>query len=114
MNTTAVRRSMAENFLRDAALETSSIDSRATAAFDAGYFFPLVALEAPTGGLNGRHPGLDLLTQAAATFRLALSVMAPAWQFIAQQYSPTNVKRLLDDLCVWAEKMKQLTVTDGP
>ena len=114
MNTTEVRRSMAENFLRDAALETSSIDSRATAAFDAGYFFLLVSLDAPTGGPNGKHPGLDLLTQAAATFSLAPSVMEPAWEFIAQQYSPTNVKRLLDDLCAWAEQMKQLTVTGGP
>ena len=79
MNTKAVRLRMAEDFLLDAELETSSIGRQATAAFNAGFFL-LVALEAPTGGVDGKHPGLGLLTQAATRFGLEPSVMEPAWE----------------------------------
>jgi len=81
MNTKAVRLRMAEDFLLDAELETSSIGRQATAAFNAGFFL-LVALEAPTGVLT---PGLGLLTQAATRFGLEPSVMEPAWTFIAHK-----------------------------
>ena len=113
MNTKAVRRRMAEGFLHDSELETSSIDLRATATFDAGYFFLLVALEAPTGGVDGMHPGLELLNQAVAKFGLDPSVMEPAWAFIAQQYSPGGGGRLIQNLLTWARQMKQLADTDG-
>ena len=76
-------------------------------------FFLLVALEAPTGGVDGTHPGLELLNQAVEKFGVDPSMMEPAWAFIAQQYSPGGGGRLIQNLLTWARQMKQLADMDG-
>lgn len=102
------RRTMADRYLRDAVSQAHSTHSQASAAFEAGYFYLLVALDAPTGSPDGTHPGVALLHQAVARFGLEWSVMRPAEAFIDQQYSPEGAGHLQRQLLVWALQMKKL------
>ena len=109
MNTKENMRAMADRYLRDATTsQYHSTHSQASAAFEAGYCYLLVTLDAPTGSPDGTHPGVALLNQAAARFGLEQSVMNPAREFIDLQYSPEGVGHLLDALLPWARQMKTL------
>ena len=105
------RRDIADGYLRDAVSQALSPGSQAAAAFEAGYFYLLVATDAPIGSPEGTHPSVELLLQAAAQFGLERSVMKPAQDFIELQYSPNGVAHLLDELLPWARKMKTLAET---
>ena len=109
MNPKENRRAMADRYLRDATTsQYHSTHSQASAAFEAGYFYLLVALDAPTGSPDGTHPGVALLNQTVALFGLERSVMKPAAEFIELQYSPEGAGHLLDELLPWARQMKTL------
>lgn len=102
------RRAIADAYLRDAVGQALSPGSQAAAAFEAGYFYLLVATDAPAGSPEGTHPGVELLHHAAVKFGLGWSVMKPAVEFIDKQYSPNGVAHLLDELLPWARKMQAL------
>ncbi len=102
------RRAMADGYLRDAVSQSVSVHSQASAAFDAGYIYLLVALDAPTGSPDGTHPGVALLHQAVERFGLERPVMRAAEEFMDLQYSPAGVAHLLDALLLWARQMKAL------
>ena len=102
---------IADRYLRDAVRQENSVHSQAAAAFEAGYFYLLVATDAPVGGPEGTHPSVELLLQAAVQFGLERSVMKPALGFIELQYSPEGVAHLLDELLPWARKMQALAAS---
>jgi len=100
------RRSIADRYLRDAVSREHSSESQASAAFEAGYFYLLVATDAPTGSPEGTHPSAEVLRQAALRFGLESPVMKPGLDFIRLQYSPKGVGHLGEELLAWARKMQ--------
>ena len=108
MNVKKNRRIMADRYLRYAMHKEHSTHSHASAAFESGYFYLLVALDAPTGSPEGTHPGVALVHQAVERFELEPQVMNPAREFIDLQYSPEGVGHLHAELLAWAQQMKKL------
>jgi hypothetical protein len=106
MNTTNEQRlQMAEVHIHDAMQNVISDGTRASAAFDAGYTWLLVALDAPTGLT---HPGIEEIQNGIKQFHVSPREMAPALEFLNRQYTPEGVDDLLQELLVWAQQMKEL------
>lgn len=98
------RMALAARILKDA-YSTATAGTRATAAFDAGYLYTLVALDAPS---EGEHPSRAVLQEAVEEFGLAGQGIRSAFSFLDLQYSPTGPGELIPRLLVWVQEMKLL------
>ena len=105
MNTNEQRLQIAEVHMKDAMQRVISDGTRAAAAFDAGYTWLLVALNAPTGGA---HPGVEAIRNGINQLDVGPEKMTAALAFLKRQYSPEGVEDLLDELLDWAQMMKKL------
>ena len=98
------RMTLAARILKDA-FSTATEGTRATAAFDAGYLYTLIALDAPA---EGEHPSRGVLEDATREFGLSGQGIRGAKSFLELQYSGTCVGDLLPRLLIWAQEMKRM------
>ena len=78
--------------------------TRAVAAFDAGYTWLLVALDAPTGGT---HPCVEAIQRGISQLGVGPQKMTVALEFLNRRYPAEDVADLLEELVVWAQTMKE-------
>lgn len=97
------RMKLAAVLQKEALSKTLSLGSRSTVAFDAGYLYALVALDAPA---SGEHPSQAVLAEAKQEFGLTGPGIQSALSFLELQYSGTSVGDLLPRLLIWVQEMK--------
>ncbi|MEO8120131.1 MAG: hypothetical protein ABI606_12535 [Rhodoferax sp.] len=103
MNTREQRLQMADVHMRDAMKGVISNETRASAAFDAGYTWLLVALDAPTGQA---HPGVEAIQSAISRLGVSPEKMAIADEYLNRRYAPEGSGDLLAGLLDWAQEMQ--------
>lgn len=91
--------------MHDAMQNVISAETRAAAAFDAGYTWLLVALDAPTGQT---HPGVEAIVSGVERLGIDAAAMTAARAYMDRQYTATGTEDLLDALVAWAQQMKAL------
>jgi len=96
MNANQNRLQMAKMLTQDALREENLTSTRERCAFVAGYFYLLVALDAPEEDTG--PPQLDIGEET----------MAAALEFLNQQHASEGVGDLLASLLHWGQEMKEL------
>ena len=91
--------------MQDAMRKESSASTRESCAFDAGYLFLLVALDAPEKGI---HPAVEAIQNGTRQLDVDKEQMAVALEFLSRQYAPQCAGKLLPGLLHWAQDMKEL------
>ena len=96
---------MAKMLTQDALREENLTSTRERCAFVAGYFYLLVALDAPA---EDTHPTIETLQNGPPQLDIGEETMAAALEFLNQQHASEGVGDLLASLLHWGQDMKEL------
>jgi hypothetical protein len=96
---------MAGQLMRDALDERNSADTRANAAYDAGYFYVLASTR---WSMKAPYECIAPLKKMTTHFRLSDAEMDPASAFAEAMHDHVAKVKLLPSLLQWAHQMKRL------
>lgn len=105
MNTNQNRLQMVEAFMQDTMREENSASTRENCAFDSGYIYLLVALDAPD---KGTHSAIEAIQNGTRQLDVGKEKMALALELLNRQCAPEGVGGLLTGLLEWAQNMQRL------
>ena len=103
MNTREQRVQMAAVHMQDAMQSAISDGTRASAAFDAGYTWLLVALDSPTGQA---HPTVEAIQSGISRLGVNTETMAIAQEYLKRRYASEGSGDMLAGLLDWARDMQ--------